>query len=59
VRKLAALFALLSVAMLFPTELSAKKNESMIRRPPRKPPVYKKFNNKKKKGAKFGTGAKR
>ncbi len=43
------------VAMLFPAELSAKKNESTIRRPLRKPPVYKKFNNKKKKGATFGT----
>ena len=53
-RKLVTLMAILFVALLFPAELSASKSV-LLRRPPRKPPVYKKFNNKKQKQAKFGT----
>ena len=54
VRKIATLMAILFVALIFPAELSAGKSV-LPRRPLSKPPVYKKFNNKKQKQVKYGT----
>lgn len=41
-------FALMAVVAPAPLE-ARKKNEGVIARPPSKPPVYKKFDNRKKK----------
>lgn len=53
VRHIARLMAVVVLGWLVPGELEARKNP-YLKRPPNKPPIYKKFNNKKKKQMKVG-----